>query len=87
MNTEKRIPGYMYDAHTGNEIGPASDEMKASLRTGVRLTRIVAGVKQEFYIHPGHSDIPAYWVGPREYIPHPDYKADCGKPTCPQCSP
>lgn len=48
----KRKSGCMYDAHSGHEIGLASDEMKAQQKAGIKYTRIIGGMKQEYIIEP-----------------------------------
>ena len=42
----KAKPGWLYDMHTGLQLGPASDEEKEAHRRNEPWERIIAGMKQ-----------------------------------------
>lgn len=48
--SEPKRVGWLYDAHTGLSLGPASDEMKAEHKSGEVWERIIAGMKQKVVI-------------------------------------
>lgn len=50
FRVENAKPGWLYDAHTGFCLGPASDELKAQHTRGKIWERQVAGLKQKVVI-------------------------------------